>query len=180
MAGFTDVMKKAFPFISIAAGLGGPLGNMAAGALGKALGVDKPDPGKIPDLIADAMATPEQRLALQKAEQDFQAQMAELGYKDRETMEALAVQDRDSARNREILLRDWYPKLLATVVCVLCFTGEFLYFRHGGPPNASPELIGRILGTLDSALILVLGYYFGSSSGSAAKTDVISKLSEGK
>jgi hypothetical protein len=30
-----------------------------------------------------------------------------------------------------------------------------------------------VLGTLDAALMLVLGYYFGSSAGSAAKDETI-------
>ena len=174
--GFTDVLRKAFPFISVAASLGGPLGTMAANAVGSALGVGKVDSSKLSDVITSAMGNPEQLAALKKAEQDFQLQMTQLGYQHVEELEAIAERDRESARAREIATRDWYPKVLATLVVVLCFGGEAWYFMHGPPPSASPELIGRILGTLDSALILVLGYYFGSSSGSADKTRALADL----
>ena len=173
---FNDVMRKAFPFISAAASLGGPLGVMAATVVGKAIGADKPPAGTtdgIAGAIAGAMADPAQRAALVKAEQDFQLQMAELGYKDSEELAATAAADRASARNREIQVRDWTPRIMAFIVVTLCFAGEGLYFRYGAPANASPELIGRILGTLDSALILVLSYYFGSSAGSDRKTEIM-------
>jgi hypothetical protein len=35
------------------------------------------------------------------------------------------------------------------------------------------ELIARVLGTLDGALMLVLSFYFGSSSGSQAKDTML-------
>lgn len=173
---FTAVLKKAFPFITAAASLGGPLAIMAAAAVGKALGVDKnPDPNSdsVADAIATALGNPDQRAALIAAEQQFQLQMAELGYKDAEELAATAAADRANARNREIQVRDWTPRILGFLVVILCFGGEGLYFRHGAPANASPELIGRILGTLDSALILVLSYYFGSSIGSDRKTELM-------
>lgn len=175
---FSDVMKKAFPFLSAAASLGGPLGTMAAAAVGKALGLDKAPAGtsdSIANAIAVAMGDPAQRAAILKAEQEFQVQMTTLGYQHAEEIEAIASKDRDSARNREIQVKDWTPRILAFVVVTLCFTAEFVYFRHGAPANASPELIGRILGTLDSALILVLSYYFGSSAGSDRKTELLSQ-----
>lgn len=173
---FTDVLKKAFPFLSAAASLGGPLGTMAAAAIGGALGLTKnpaPTADAISTAIAAAFADPAQRAALLKAEQDFQLQMAQLGYQHAEEIAAIAEKDRESARNREVLVKDWTPRILALVCVVLCFGGEGWYFTHGSPVSASPELIGRILGTLDSALILVLSYYFGSSSGSASKDATI-------
>src|SRR5258707_9085 len=176
---FTDVLKKAFPFISAAASLGGPLGTMAASLVGNALGMQKTPANNgdaISNTIALAFADPTQRAALVKAEQDFQVQMQQLGYQHAEEIEAIAEKDRDSARNREIQVRDWTPRILAFVVVVLCFGGEGWYFMHGSPTTASPELIGRILGTLDSALILVLSYYFGSSSGSASKDATIANF----
>jgi hypothetical protein len=174
---FTDVLKKSFPFISAAASLGGPIGTMAASLIGKAIGVDKVPPtvDGISNAIATAFADPAQRAALIQAEHDFQLQMAELGYKDAEDLAATAAADRANARNREIQVKDWTPRLLAFVVIVLCFAGEGWYFTHGAPGTASPELIGRILGTLDSALILVLSYYFGSSAGSDRKTELLAE-----
>jgi hypothetical protein len=134
--GFTDVLRKAFPFISAAASLGGPLGTMAAAAVGKALGMDRVPANSgdaIANAIAVAFANPEQRAALLKAEQDFQLQMAQLGYQHAEEIEAIAEKDRASARNREIQVKDWTPRILAFIVVALCFAGEGIYFMHGAP-----------------------------------------------
>ena len=178
--GFNDVLKKAFPFLSVAASFGGPLGTMAAAAVGKAIGADKAPPADgLLDHMAAVFGDPAQRAALVQAEREFQLQMAELGYKSAQDLEATAAADRASARNREIQVRDWTPRVLAFIVVVLCFGGEGLYFRHGAPSNASPELIGRILGTLDSALILVLSYYFGSSAGSERKSELLAANGNG-
>lgn len=176
--GFNDVLKKSFPYISAAASLGGPLGVMAANAVGAAIGANKTPTATaegISNAIASALADPAQRAALIQAEQQFQLQMAELGYKDSEELASIAASDTANARSREIAVRDWTPKILAFLVVSLCFLGEGVYFTHGAPANAAPELIGRILGTLDSALILVLGYYFGSSRGSDRKTELLAQ-----
>src|SRR6185369_1457273 len=103
--GFTDILKKSFPFISAAAGLGGPIGTLAATAVGKALKLDKtpaPTIDGISNVIATALGDPAQRQALVAAEQEFQKQMAELGYNHVEELEKIAADDRASARNREI------------------------------------------------------------------------------
>jgi hypothetical protein len=80
--GAMSFLKTMFPFISAAASLGGPLGTMAANAVGKALGVDKVDasPNGIESAITKAGASPEQIAAMQKAEQDFQVEMQKLGF----------------------------------------------------------------------------------------------------
>jgi len=37
------------------------------------------------------------------------------------------------------------------------------------------ELVARVLGTLDGAVIMILSFYFGSSSGSQAKDERAAK-----
>lgn len=174
---FNDVMKKAFPFLSAAASLGGPLGVMAAAAVGKAIGVDKvaPNADGIATAIATALADPQQRQALLQTEKDFQLQMAELGYKDSEAMAQVAEDDRNSARNREVQVKDWTPRLLAGIVVLASIFGEGYVLMHGVPKEVDGVIIGRILGTLDSALVLVLSYYFGSSAGSDRKTELLAE-----
>ena len=82
---------------SIASAVGGPLAGMATKAISEAL-LGKPD-GTEEELAQAAIkATPEQLLALKKAENDFALQMRELDI----DLERIAGADRDSARNREI------------------------------------------------------------------------------
>lgn len=176
--GFTTVMRKAFPFLAAGASLGGPLGTMAATIVGKAIGADKAPAStadSIANAIAGAMVDPAQRAALLKAEQDFQLQMAELGFKNVEDLEQIAASDRASARNMQIQTRSRIPGMLAVAVLVMCVAGDGYYLMHGTPKGASPELVGRILAGLENAVMLVLAYYFGSSAGSDRKTELLAE-----
>lgn len=167
-----NFLKKLAPFLSAGLSLAGPYGALASKILSPILGT-KPDAKEDDYTAALAKATPEQIAAIKQAEEQFQLQMKQLEIQSVEELEKLASDDRASARNREIQVKDLTPRILAFAVVVLCFAGEGLYFFLGPPRNASPELIGRILGTLDSCLILVLSYYFGSSAGSDRKTELL-------
>ena len=114
-------------------------------------------------------------LALKQAEADLQKHMADLGVQE----DQLAYADRDSARKREETVKDWTPAMLAWLVVGLTVAGEGLMMFYGTPKTVDPIVLGRVLGTWDSALMLVLGYYFGSSAGSAAKTDAINAQMKG-
>lgn len=176
-----NFIKKALPWIGTAVqvALPGPLGNVAkilTDKLGKSVPADSTG---IASTLEAALGDPALAEKLKEAEMQFQQAMQQQNFQHIEDLESIAAADRASARGREIALKDWYTKVLATLVVVLCFLGEGLYFRYGAPANASPELIGRILGTLDSALILILSYYFGSSAGSAAKNDIIASQQKG-
>lgn len=50
---------------------------------------------------------------------------------------------------------------------------EGMYLFYGGMSKVDPVVVGRVLGTMDSALIMVLAFYFGSSSASARQTEII-------
>lgn len=183
--GFTDVLRKAFPFISAAASLGGPLGTMAANVVGNALGMSKPPAGTadgISNAIALAMADPAQRAAILKAEQDFQVQMAQLGYQHAEELEAIAQKDRESARNREIQVRDWTPRLLTWAFMLMA--GYIVWaIMHGHAevlkdPTTSLT-VGAVIGYIFSDVKEIVSYYFGSSAGSAAKDKALTDLAKG-
>ncbi len=173
---FTTVLKKSFPFISAAASLGGPVGTIAASVLGKALGVDKiPATGDgISNAMAAAFADPAQRAALIQAEQQFQAQMAELGYKDAEELAATDAADRASARQREMTIKDRIPAILALGITSGFFLLLFIMLKFP-PPPASEKVMDIMLGALTTAWIAVVTYYFGSSAGSAQKTDLLAQ-----
>jgi hypothetical protein len=179
---FITGIQKAFPFISAAASLGGPFGVMAASVVGKAIGADKAPSGtadSISNAIASAMASPEQRAALLKAEQDFQMQMAELGYKNVEDLEKISSDDRASARQREMTLKDRIPASLAIMV-TLGFFGVLGFMLKWQIPVSGHDAMLLMLGGLGSAWTSVVAYYFGSSSGSASKDVTISKIAQGQ
>lgn len=173
MADVKGFLRKVFPFISAAASLGGPAGTMAANALGAALGATvEPTEKGITDALSKAAASPDQLLAAQKAEQDFQVQMAKLGYEHVEDLEKVAADDRASARAREVSVKDKIPAILAITITVGFFAllGAMLKWS---PPASNKDLLNIMLGSLGTAWVAVVTYYFGSSAGSARKDDIL-------
>jgi len=163
-----QILKTVAP--TLALGALGPFGPLAAGLLSSALGTPAGD-----DKAAETAllgANPDQLLALRKAENDFQIQIKQLGIDE----EKLSFDDTASARTREMSVKDWTPRIIAYLVIVLVMMAEGSMFVVGQPHGIDGVVLGRILGTLDSALMLVLGYYFGSSAGSADKTEAINKM----
>lgn len=156
---------------TIASAVGGPLAGIAVRTISDAL-LGKPD-GTEAELVQAALgATPEQLLALKKAEQDFVIQMRELDI----DLERIGNQDRDSARNREIKLKDVTPKVLAAAVTFGYFGVLFWMLRYGLPTTGGSEAMLVMLGTLGTAWGGIVAYYFGSSAGSRDKNDTISKM----
>ena len=81
------------------------------------------------------------------------------------------AEDRDSARKRESEIATstnspWLNKavtpILALVIVTVWACVQYFILNHG-IPNENRELVARVLGTLDGALIMCLGYYFGAS-----------------
>ncbi len=174
---FTDVLKKAFPFISAAASLGGPIGTMAANLVGKALGADKPPEPTLDGIstaMAAAFADPAQRTALIQAEQQFQAQMAELGYKDAEELAATDAQDRANARAREVSVRDYTPEV-GFYLLTITF-GFFLHWLFKYPvPADNKAIVYSAMGGLSTLVIMAATYFYGTTRGSEKKTDILAQ-----
>ncbi len=158
---------------TVATAFGGPFAGMATQKLIGALGL-APDTSQDDVMKAVAMATPEQMLKIKEVEQQFIVDCRKL---DIEIMK-LQAGDRDSARNREIQTQDsWTPRILAASVMGL-YIGVQWYILGHIIDAGMREVIMRSLGTLDAAVGLVLGYYFGSSIGSSQKNDHIAALSD--
>ena len=71
------------------------------------------------------------------------------------------------------------PPILSVLVVVAWVLVQFFLLSHVIDASMR-ELVARVLGTLDGALMLVLSYYFGSSSGSQAKDELLHKSSPTK
>jgi len=155
------------PWIGTA--LGGPLGGMAVSAVADALGLSDKTEAAIKSSISGA--TPEQMLALKKADQDFALQMQELGFKNVSDLEKIAADDRNSARNREIQTGDHFtPRLLAIVVTIGFFAVLGYLIKYGLPGGEGRDALLIMLGSLGTAWTGIVAYYFGSSAGSKDKT----------
>jgi hypothetical protein len=158
-----DWLKSIAP--TIATALGGPLAGMAVEAVSKAIGVD---PSEVQNVISSGKMTADQIASLQTAEIALKARAQEMGL----DFEKLAVADRTSARQMQISTNSFIPPILSIMIVVAWSAVQYFLLTHIIDPSMR-ELIARVLGTLDGALMLVLSFYFGSSSGSQAKDTML-------
>ena len=146
-----SMVSKFAPAIGTA--LGGPLGGLAVSAIAEKLGVAD----SIADVTKAIQTDPESAIKLQQLENEkFKAILA----------------DKDSARNREAtiatsekapLINKLVSPLLAVIV-VTAWVGIQYTLLNTTVPAEMRELVARVLGTLDGALMVILSYYFGAST----------------
>jgi hypothetical protein len=159
-----DWLKQIAP--TIATAMGGPLAGMAVAAISKAIGVD---PDKVGDLISGNKLSADQIAQVKIAEIELQRQAQELGL----NFEKLEVEDRKSARDMQATTRSMMPPLLAGLVTVGFFSIMVMMFFNK-IDSGNPAIL-MMLGSLGTAWTGIIAYYFGSSAGSQAKTDLLSK-----
>jgi hypothetical protein len=159
-----DWLKQIAP--TIATALGGPLAGMAVSAISKAIGVDE---SKVQDLISDNKLTADQVAQIKLAEIELQKQAQELGL----NFEKLAVDDRKSAREMQATTRSMMPPILASAVTIGFFGIVVMMFFNQVDSN-NPAIL-MMLGSLGTAWTGIIAYYFGSSAGSQAKTEMMAK-----
>ena len=167
VAGF---LKKAFPFISAAASFGGPLGTLAAGMVGKALGVDKLGPTQDAISAAIAGSTPEQLNQMKQIEADLQIKMQQMGFQHAEELERLGVDDRVSARNLQIATKSWTVPAMAWLI-VLSFSFVVVAILRGWG-KVEEAFAGTLIGYLAANCNQVVSYFFGSSAGNDRQTEL--------
>ena len=146
-----SMVSKFAPAIGTA--LGGPLGGLAVSAIAEKLGVAD----EVEAITKAIKADPESAIKLQQLENDkFKAVLA----------------DKDSARNREAtiatsekapLINKLVSPVLALIV-VVAWVGIQYTLLNTTVPQEMRELVARVLGTLDGALMVILSYYFGAST----------------
>lgn len=159
-----DWLKQIAP--TVASALGGPLAGLAVSAIAKAVGVEE---DKVQDLISSNKMTPDQIAQLKIAEIELKKQENELGL----NFEKLAVDDRKSAREMQMATRSWVPPLLAGTI-TLGFFGILILLLLGKVQGDNNTIL-IMLGSLSTAWTGIIAYYFGSSAGSQAKTDLLAK-----
>lgn len=150
--------------------LGSPLAGMAIATIGNAL-LGNPEATESEIAVALQKGGPEALAKIKSANNEFALKMKELDIKINE----LDQKDRDSARKREVDAQDsWTPRILAFVVTFGFF--GLLYIMSGGSIfgeipiesetfKATKDIVNIMLGTLGTAWINVISYYFGSAVG---------------
>jgi hypothetical protein len=162
-----DTIKVIAP--TVASALCGPLAGAAVSAIGGMLGVTEPTQEKIGKLFADGQISAEQLANIRQLEMDYKNQEAERGFKYAE----LEFKDRDSARNMAIVTHSITPSVLTWIIVVITLAAECALLFNSIPTSVDQLVVGRVLGTLDAALLMVLQFWFGSNSTSQHKTELL-------
>lgn len=177
MMDIKSILATVAPWIATA--ISGPLGGMAITAAADALGLtEKTEAGL---KLALSGATADDMLKLKQADIDFSLQMQALGFKNMEAMAALGNADRDSARNREIQVKDRTPKILAYLITA-GFFGMLAAMLFKIIPDENRDILNIMLGALGTTWSGVTQYYYGSTKGGEAKSALLanSTQNEGK
>lgn len=133
-----------------------------APTIAKAIGsrFEKMAINKVKDLIDKT--DEESVIKIKQAEEEF-----------KETL-AIITLDIADARDREIQVRDYTPRILAYGV-TLGFFGTLTLYTYGNVPESNVAVLNIMLGSLGTAWVSIINYYFGSSIGSQRKTELLSK-----
>jgi len=166
----SQVLKAVCPWIATA--LTGPLGGLAVKAACDALGVGE----KTTDALKQAIsgATPEQMLALKKADQDFALQMQALGFKEITDLEAIAAGDRDSARKMQAAAPSRIPALLTCFV-VGAFTATLILLLKFDVPTTNRDIVVYMIGQLSGGFTSALAFWLGTTRESGRKTELLAQ-----
>lgn len=176
-SGALGVIEKLAP--TIACAVGGPLAGGAISALEGVFGLT-PAPSASTDdrqgAIAAAIsgATPEQLEAMRAKDQDYAVAMAQAGFKDTETLASLKVQDTVSARTMQTANKSPVPAWL-TFFVTAGFFGMLLMLFFVNIPDGNKAVIFSFIGTLGTAWLVVMHFWFGSTSDTAQVNDLLAK-----
>ncbi|MEL7487953.1 MAG: hypothetical protein AAGJ87_12145 [Pseudomonadota bacterium] len=153
----------------IAHALGGPLAGAAVEALSKAVFGDV---GAQEDELeaAVAAATPDQLLALKRADAEFKIALRRAAVDE----QRIHAGDRESARRRQAAMRDWTPSVLGALIILGFFVVLAAMLSQTLPPGAETEF-SIMLGALATMTAAVVNYFFGSSAGSKEKNRLLSR-----
>ena len=155
---------------TLATALGGPVGLIAGGAikvLTKFLGL--PDDASAQQTAEMLKAlSPDQWKELQLKDLEFSNRVLEAGV----DLEKIAAADRDSARDLQKATGSWVPGVLMMVLTI-GFFGMLMLMWYRAPADGSKDLLLTMIGSLGTAWIAGVTFYFGSSQGSAQLKDIL-------
>ena len=147
---------------TVASAFLGPLGGIAVAAVGNLLGVSDATQDKIAQVIQSGQMTPEQVGKLKELELQYQNDEKERNFKYSE----LEFKDSQSARDMQISTHSTTPTVLSYLITAGFFS-ILSYMMSDKYVSSEPLLV--MLGSLGTAWVAVVNFWFGSSHGSQIK-----------
>ncbi len=166
-----DVIGGAAPIVGTI--FGGPVGTAAGGIVAGICSLFGADPSDPADLLAKITADPEAVLKLREFELRNKVELEKVALES----DRLHMQDIADARGREMEIakitgkRDKFQYALAGAI-ILGFLTMVYYVLVGGTQIES-ALAGTLVGYVSAKADQVVVYFFGSSKGSADKTNLL-------
>jgi len=150
--------------------LGGPLAGLAVKALGDAMGISDATQEKIESALQSGQLAGEQLAAIKLAEQNLKLELKKLDI----NLEEIHAKDRDSARKLQAETKSWVPAAL-TVLTIGGFFWLLIGAAMGEFKLTGSDVMMLLLGVLARETAGVYQFWFGSSSGSQRKTDMLTR-----
>lgn len=150
---------------TLGAALGGPLGGMAGAVIAKVvLGRDKASEAEI--ATAMASATPEQLLALKKADLDFATRMKELD------VDVFRLETADVADARKMYAVNYWPQITLSALFIGGYFTILGFYITGKVviPADVKDTVTVLIGIMSASVTAIMAFWFGSSFGSREKT----------
>lgn len=165
---------------ALATTFGTPLAGTAASFLCEKLLGEKPGEGDTAKSIEKKISAyiennnnPDTLIKLKELDSKFKLDMEKLGI----DVYKIDAEDRSSARERQVAMRDWTPNILAFVI--LTIFGIVLYKVLGGGLTIEAgvrDIAFIMIGALIANTNQVISYFFGSSKGSKDKTAALAHV----
>lgn len=160
-----DWLKTLAPMLGTA--LAGPLGGAAAAFIADKLGIDGKTVEAVSSVLNSGKLTPDQLAGIKLAEIDF-AKFLETNKIDLAKIEAA---DRGSARDMQSTTRSPMPAVL-TILITVGFFGVLGWMLYDTSTVDSPPIL-IMLGSLGTAWTGACAFWFGTTSGSRLKTEML-------
>jgi hypothetical protein len=154
----------------LALAIGGPLAGIAAQAITSKLTGEPVSGLDQLEAVLD-VASPADFVKLKEVEAEFATQMKRAGI----DLAKIDADDRDSARDRQVRMKDWTPSILGLAI-ILGFFGVLAYIFKYGLPDEGSDVLLIMVGSLGVMTSSVGNYFFGSSAGSKSKDVMIADL----
>lgn len=164
-----DIIATVAP--TLATALGGPLAGIATRAIaGKLLGREDATIEELEAAVVNG-TTGADLVKLKELDLAFKIDLENAGIE----LESIAADDRDSARARQVKMKDWTPSVLGLAI-ILGFFGMLAYIMKYGMPTEGAEVMLIMVGGLSAMTTQVGNFFFGSSAGSKTKDALIAEL----
>lgn len=160
-----DWLKSIAPMLGTA--LAGPIGGAAASFLADKLGIESKTIEAVTEVLNSGKLTPEQVSGIKLAEIEFEKFLKQHEIK----LEELSTADRASARELQKTAPSVMPAVL-TLLITCGFFGVLGWMLHDRHALDNPPLL-IMLGSLGTAWTAATSFWFGTTAGSRAKTDLL-------